>query len=696
MLRHSILLVVLAASSFAFTQDRLPTMPRYERYARLRSEILTSVAGGNIDAAWAKDSRSFTFTKGATLMRYDLATHRTNEAKEEEESAQAMPSVLELQQNRARPERGRQFDVAYSPDGGLKAFYKDRNLHVSKTDGSSKIDVTTEGSAAARTKFGSGSWVYGEELEAHEAMWWSPDGKKLAYYKFDESKTPDYYIAMHQVNIQDTLDTEAYPKVDAPNPIVDLYVYDLAAQTRTWIDKNLSEPELGEYVYDVQWSPDGHELLFHRTNRKQNHLQLCAADPNTGRSRVVVDEAWPNSWVENHPPTIWLKDHKNDRQFLWLSERNGYRNIYLGNLNGAPLKAVTQFSSFEVQSVIGVDEPNHTIFFLARDGDSPYKLQLHRIDFDGSKNKRLTDPTLTHAIQLSPDHKTFIDAAQNLTTPVSSRLCDAATGRILDTVATADTSKFERLGLKKAERIIFKAADGITDCYGYITTPSDFDPSKKYPLLVFVYGGPESGSGQERFTLPNPLTELGFIVAWLDGRGTSGRGKAFEDAVYEKLGVVEIDDQAAGVKYLAQRSYIDGTRVGIQGTSYGGYASAMALLRHPEAFKAAVASSPVTDWRNYDSIYTERYMGLATSDDNRKGYDAGSAMTYAPNLKGHLMLYYGTSDNNVHPANTLQLVQKLQQAGKSFDLMAGPDLGHTQINADRMWEYFVDYLILGK
>src|SRR5437588_1946132 len=374
-------------------------MPRYDRYARLRSEILTSVVGGNIDATWAKDSRSFTFTKGATLMRYDLATHRTNEAKEEDESAQAMPTAVELQQNRARPERGRQFDVAYSRDGNLKAFYKDRNLHLSKIDGSDKVDVTTEGSIAARTKFGSGSWVYGEELEAHEAIWWSPDGKKLAYYKFDESKTPDYYLATHQVNIQDTLDTEAYPKVDAPNPIVDLYVYDLAAQTRTLIDKNLRDPALAEYVYDVQWSPVGNELLFHRTNRKQNHLQLCAADPSTGRSGVAVDEEWPKSWVENHPPTLWLQDHRNGRQFLWLSERNGFRNIYLGSLNGAPLKTITQFASFEVQNIIDVDEASHTIFFMAREGDNPYKLQFHRVDFDGSKEKRLTDPALNHGIQ---------------------------------------------------------------------------------------------------------------------------------------------------------------------------------------------------------------------------------------------------------------------------------------------------------
>lgn len=671
-------------------------MPRYERYERLRREIFASVTGGAVQANWARDSRSFTFMKGGTFTRYDVQTGRTTEAKQEEDTAESLPSSVQMQQQRARPERGRQFDVAYSPDGKIKAFYKDRNLHLVNIDGSNPIDVTTDGSVANRTKYGTGSWVYGEELEAHEAMWWSPDGKKLAYYKFDESKTPDYYVAMQQTKIQDTLDTEAYPKAGAPNPIVDLFIYDVVEKRSVLVDKAVDNPDLAEYVYDVRWSPTGAELLFNRTNRKQNHMELCAANRDTGQSRVVVDESWPATWVENHPPIIWLEDKSQGQRFLWLSERNGFRNIYMGNLDGSPLKPVTQYSSFEVQNVVDVDEPTHTIFYMARDGDNPYKLQLHRIGYDGTQDKRLTDPQLNHAVQISPNHKYFLDLSQNLTTPQSTALCDASTGKVLSQVAKADTSKFEKLGLKKAERIVFKAADGVTDCYGFITFPSDFSPNQKYPVAVSVYGGPESGLGSERFQLPNPITEMGFVTAWFDGRGTSGRGRAFEDAVYKKLGIVEIDDQAAGVKYLAQRPYIDGKRVGIAGTSYGGYASAMALLRHPEAFRVAAASSPVTDWRNYDSIYTERYMSLPTENDNKVGYDAGSAMTYAKDLNGRLMLFYGTADNNVHPSNTLQLVDRLQSFGKSFDVMVGPDRGHSMMNFDRQLEYFVDNLILTK
>ena len=225
-------------------------------------------------------------------------------------------------------------------------------------------------------------------------------------------------------------------------------------------------------------------------------------------------------------------------------------------------------------------------------------------------------------------------------------------------------SKFEQLGLKRVELITYKAGDGKTDLHGMLHFPSNFDPNKKYPLLITVYGGPNTSKASEKFTLPSGMTEYGFLYAGLDSRSASGRGKKFIDAIYMNLGVTEIDDQANGVKSLWDRAYLDKTRVGIYGSSYGGYASAMAILRHPNVFQAACASSSVTDWRHYDSIYTERYMWIP--QENAKGYAAGSAMTYANNLKGRLMLFYGTEDNNVHPSNTLALIKALDKAGKSL------------------------------
>jgi dipeptidyl-peptidase-4 len=251
---------------------------------------------------------------------------------------------------------------------------------------------------------------------------------------------------------------------------------------------------------------------------------------------------------------------------------------------------------------------------------------------------------------------------------------------------------FAELGLKKAEMFSYTAADGKTTLHGLIQFPSTFDPARKYPALVSVYGGPEFAdlTARETFVAPSALAEYGFLVLNLDSRGVPGMGKRMLDSLYLKLGQTEVDDIAEGVKALWNRPYLDKGRVGIFGTSYGGYTAVMELLRHPDVFTAAAASSPATDWRNYDTIYAERYMWLP--QENKDGYDAGSAMTYAKDLKGRLLLYYGTSDNNVHPANSLQLIQALQAAGKSFDLQVGPDHGHSGVNQDRMMEFFIDAL----
>jgi dipeptidyl-peptidase-4 len=255
-------------------------------------------------------------------------------------------------------------------------------------------------------------------------------------------------------------------------------------------------------------------------------------------------------------------------------------------------------------------------------------------------------------------------------------------------------TKLDTLGLKRAEMFTYKAADGQTTLHGIISYPSNFDPAQKYPVLVSVYGGPASASNtsRESFVPPNPLAEYGFLVVNLDSRAAPGMGKRTLDALYLKLGQTEIDDMAEGVKALWSRPYVDKNRVGIYGTSYGGYSSLMELLRHPDVFAAASSSSPPTDWRNYDTIYTERYMWIP--QENRQGYDAGSAMTYADSLRGRLMLYYATADNNVHPSNMMQLISALQRAGKSFDLQLGPDRGHSGINVDRMMEFFIENLVL--
>jgi dipeptidyl-peptidase-4 len=399
-----------------------------------------------------------------------------------------------------------------------------------------------------------------------------------------------------------------------------------------------------------------------------------------------VREEWPTGWVENSPAIRWLEDGK---RFLWESERTGWNNLYLYDVTGKLLATLTNHE-FEVSGIVRLDEDAGVVWYTARDGDNFLKTQLHRVGLDGRGETRITDPAFNHSISLAPDGRHFVDIAETHDTPPVTRLIDTD-GRVVAELARGDAAPLDRLGVRRVEMFTYTADDG-TPLFGTISFPTNFDPARKYPVLVPVYGGPASGGNtpRETFTVPSALTEYGFLVVNVSSRATPGMGKRKLDTIYQKLGVVEIDDMAAGIRALRDRLYVDADRVGIYGTSYGGYTAVMAILRHPDVFAAASASSPVTDWRHYDTIYTERYM--RTPQENEAGYDAGSAMTYVENLRGRLMLYYGTADNNVHPNNTMQLVQALQQARKSFDIQVGPDRGHTAIDNARMMEFFIESL----
>src|SRR5262249_21319382 len=380
-----ILGISAAVHASAGAQDRVRTLDGYERAQRVAREAASAVRGGALAVEWAADSQSFEYERGGIRFRYDVEARR------------AVPvtdgSSRKAAAHDEGPERGRQAETAVSPDGSLKAFYRDRNVWLSNPAGGNEYAVTTDGNAATRVKYGTASWVYGEELSQRSAMWWSPDGRPLAYYRFDEHDVRDYYVVTDQRRLYPTLDTEAYPKSGTSNPVVDLFVYDVEARHAIRIDVRDGQPfdntTIGHYVYRVAWTADGRELLFIRMNRRQNAMELVAAEAATGTTRVVLREAWPTGWVMSEPRLLFLAD---GRRFIWESQRNGWDNFYLYDLSGRLLNALTSSTAYEAASLVKVDERAGVVFYTARDGDSPLKLQLHRVALDGTGDRRLTDP----------------------------------------------------------------------------------------------------------------------------------------------------------------------------------------------------------------------------------------------------------------------------------------------------------------
>ncbi len=680
----SLLVVCVFFTTQAFAQDKLKEMPGYEQYQKTAPQIRTAVKPGTLTVKWSDDGSSFEYERDKKLYRYTVKTKTTAEVGDAQVPDRRMGN---------RPARGRQYDIADSPDGKWKAFTKDRNLYISTADGANPTAVTTDGNEQNQVKYGIATWVYGEELGQNTAIWWSPDSRKVAFYKFEEKNVKKYYVLLDQLKLQDSLEIEAYPKVGAANLPVDLMVYDLDTKKMLQFDirngKPFNDGDLGTYVYGVSWSPDGKELLYHSTNRKQDIMEYRAADPVTGKSRTIVREEWLASFTKNTPERYILKDGK---RFIWASERSGFNNYYLYDFSGKLISTLTKHP-FEVSRIVKVDEKENVLYYMVRSGDNHMKQQLHKVKLDGTKDVRLTNPAYDHTVTLSPDNKYFADVAQTHNIAPFTSLIDAK-GKVVAELAKSDMSKFEEIGLKKVEVYTFTSADGVTQLHGVIHFPSNFDPSKKYPVILSNYGGPGTNAFRETFTYPDALAEYGFLILNIDGRNAGGKGKKILDKLYGNLGIVEMDDFAAGVKALYNRPYVDKDRVGVYGTSYGGTTAATLLLRYPDVFHVAVANSSVTDWRNYDNIYTERYMN--TLENNLKGYEASSLMPMAKNLKGELLIFFGTADNNVHPSNSLQLINALQKAGKSFEVQVAPDGGHTALNRDRMMEFFIQHLVLKK
>lgn len=689
---RKILLTCLAlASVSAMAQNRLPNMPGAKDAAQFRPKLREALKLASLQSRWI-DGKTLTWREGDEWVLFDASTGKENRQKEE-------PARPEAGGGRfgGGPARGRQFTEIKSPDGKLTATYRDGNVYLS--DGVDSVRLTDGGDLAKRIKFGSASWVYGEELYQNEAMGFSPDSSKIWVYRFDESQVKDYYLAINQREPQSVLYPEAYPKPGQPNPLVSIFIYDIATRKAVQVQSGgNSDNDPGHYLYKIRWSPNGEKLLFHRMNRRQNRMEFCAANPATGAVNVLDREDNPDGWVEQAYPTTYLDEVEGTTgdlkgKALWLSERSGFCNIYLMDLDKGGVTPITKHL-FDVRRIVQVDPASRTIWYIAANGDRPALMQLNRIKLDGSSHVRLTDPSLHHDVSLSPDGRFFVDTAQTTEKAPTISVVDGS-GKVVKALRTSDVSGMKAAGYEPVELFSFKAADGVTDLSGTLHKPVNFDPNHRYPVIVSIYGGPGGPTGNsfsERFQSPDNMCDYGFIVLELENRGLGGRGRAFRNFFYRKMGITEIDDMAAGVKAVSNRPYFDAGRVGITGTSYGGYSTLMAMVRYPDVFHAGVSSSCVSDWRNYDSTYTERYMGLIPED--QAAYDAGSAVKLAGNLKGWLLIYYGTSDDNTHPTNSYQVIAALQKAGKYHEVQVTPDAGHSGVNYNRMLEFFIERLVM--
>lgn len=581
---------------------------------------------------------------------------------------------LETEQAQRLSESGKQSYATFSPDGAKVAFVRDNNLYYVDLSTNKEYQVTEDG------KFnhiinGSTDWVYEEEFSFAKAFYWSPDGQKLAYYKFDESEVREYNMQVWN-GLYPTDYRFKYPKAGEENAKVEIYVYHLDNDKH--VKMNIGN-ENDIYVPRVKWTGNPELLSIKKLNRLQNHLEIFHANASSGDAAKVLDEK-SDTYVDidYNDDLTYLADGKH---FIHTSEQDGYKHLYLYTMEGDLVRQITT-GSWSVAEFLGIDENNKRqwLYYMSTE-DSPLERHLYRIDLKGKVKEKLTSRPGMHSVNISGDFSYYLLYHSNTSTPLNVGLYKLQDNSLVkDLVDNKDLiNTWKEFGVTQKEMFTVQNDNG-DELYGYYIKPADFDESKEYPLMIFQYSGPgsqqvvnsfESGSN---FYWHQMLAQQGYIVAVVDPRGTGARGAAFRKQTYKQLGKLESEDHIAVAKKLGEKSFIDASRIGIWGWSYGGYTSSLSLLKGNDVFKAAIAVAPVTNWRYYDTIYTERYM--ATPQINPNGYDDNSPTSYADRLKGNFLLIHGTGDDNVHFQNAVELQDALIAAGKQFDSFYYPDRAH--------------------
>jgi dipeptidyl-peptidase-4 len=562
----------------------------------------------------------------------------------------------------------KQMIPVFSPDSKMLAYVCDNNIWLVKFDFSTESQVTKDGEPD-KILNGMTCWVYEEEFGVTRLMEFSPDNKFLAYVRTDESEIPQYRFQTFNEQLYPDFYAYKYPKAGEKNPRVECRVFNIAAKTIRTVDVPL---ENGGYIPRIAFTNNPDQLAVMTLNRDQNRFDMYFASPHTTIAKLILRDE--NSYYID---SDFLKSiHFLPDRFTYISEKDGYSHIYIYGLTGTLQKQLT-LGSYDVTDLPMVDPQTNTVFYVAAD-ESPLRRNVYKINIDKGRPEKLSSKPGYNAASFSKNGKYFVNRWSDLHTPNVISLHDANGKMVRLLEDNADVlQRVTEAGLPRKEFITVSAADGITQLNGWILKPTNFDPSKKYPLIMIQYGGPNSQLVVDRYNIDweYALLNEGFVVACVDGRGTAARGEEFRKQIYLNLGTTEADDQVAAARYLGNLSYIDKNCIGIWGWSYGGYNVLMSMSRGKGIFNAGVAIAPVTDWRFYDTVYTERYM--RTPQQNPRGYDNGSAVKLADNLQGNLLLIHGSADDNVHFQHTIEYARALIAADKPFDVFVFPDKDHS-------------------
>ena len=556
-----------------------------------------------------------------------------------------------------------------SPDGKKVAYVWENNLYYLDLESGITLPITEDGEFNKIIN-GSADWVYEEEFSFAKAFFWSPDSRKIAFQRFDETEVSEFTMTNYRGDLYPEYQTFKYPKVGEKNSVVSVHIYDLESEKT--IDVTLSESE-ELYVPRVKWTKDPNLLFVYTMNRHQSHLQVWGIDATTGKGDMIIYEK--NKYYIDITDDIRFLE--NGKEFIWSSEKSGYNHLYLYDIEGNEKLALTQ-GDYDVTRFYGIDEKRGRIYYQSCENGPPEK-QVYSIGLDGKSKNILAGNSGTNSAQFSSTFDYYVNTHSTMNAPSNYTVFkeDGTTLRILETNENLKSIQTDE-NVSEMEMFSFTTSENV-ELNGWMIKPQNFNPEGNYPLFMYVYGGPgsqlvtNSWKGQNYWWF-QMLAQQGYVVACVDNRGTGGRGEEFKKMTYLQLGKYETIDQIEAAKYLGGLDYIDGNRIGIFGWSYGGYMSSLCLFKGHEVFKAAIAVAPVTNWKWYDTIYTERYM--RTEEENPDGYADNSPVNFTDLMEGNYLLVHGMGDDNVHFQNTAEMVNALVRSNKQFDTYFYPNRNH--------------------